>query len=198
MLSVIKPLWKISQSMTVLVQSVCNSKSVWQVTMKLRGKPCFKEWYSLHSFHWQTHNISPPADKFWMRIICFGATGIVVFFLFMSLFVCDLNRTPVVIAKYGCSCVHISGISTCRKSSRETVSHPQRPPLQTLYKISVPVHVIVTNNLLPLSLAHRPQQKHHSNLLFSITKTLLTHTIASFWRKQCWTLHLYLAYILQK
>ena len=31
-------------------------------------------------------------------------------------------------------------------------------------------------HLLPLSLAHLPQQKkHHLNLLFSLTKTLLTH-----------------------
>ena len=36
--------------------------------------------------------------------------------------------------------------------------------------------------LLPLSLAHLPQQKN--NLLSSITKALLAHTIASFWRKQ--------------
>ena len=38
--------------------------------------------------------------------------------------------------------------------------------------------------LLPLSLAHLPQQKHRLNLLFSITNALLTHTLASFWRKQ--------------
>ena len=38
--------------------------------------------------------------------------------------------------------------------------------------------------LLPLSLAHLPRQKHHLNLLSSITKALLTHTLASFWKKQ--------------
>ena len=40
--------------------------------------------------------------------------------------------------------------------------------------------------LIPLSLAHLPQQqkKHHLNVLSSITKALLTHTLASFWRKQ--------------
>ena len=38
--------------------------------------------------------------------------------------------------------------------------------------------------LLPLSLVHPPQQKHHLNFLSSITKALLTHTLASFWRKQ--------------
>ena len=39
--------------------------------------------------------------------------------------------------------------------------------------------------LLPLSLAHLPQnKKYHLNFLSSITKALLTHTLASFWRKQ--------------
>ena len=39
-------------------------------------------------------------------------------------------------------------------------------------------------HLLPLSLAHLPQHKHHLKLLSYITKALLTHTLASFWRKQ--------------
>ena len=47
------------------------------------------------------------------------------------LLVCDLNRTPIVIAKHGGSCVHFSGISTCGRTSPETVSHPQRQPLPT-------------------------------------------------------------------
>ena len=64
------------------------------------------------------------------------------------LLVCDLNRTPVVMAKRGGSCVHFSGISTCGRTSRETVSHPQRPPLPTLYKISLPVYIIVANKRL--------------------------------------------------
>ena len=39
--------------------------------------------------------------------------------------------------------------------------------------------------LLPLSLAHLPQQKkHYLNMLSSKTNALLTHTLASFWRKQ--------------
>ena len=63
-----------------------------------------------------------------------------------------LNRTPIVMAKHGGSCVHFSGISTCGRTSRENVSHPQRPPLPTLYKISLPVYIIVTNKrLLPLT-----------------------------------------------
>ena len=36
------------------------------------------------------------------------------------LLVCDLNRTPVVMAKHGGPCVHFSGISTCGRTSRET------------------------------------------------------------------------------
>ena len=46
-------------------------------------------------------------------------------------------------------------------------------------------------HLLPLLLAHLPQQKYHSNLLPSITIASLTHTLASLWRKQsCLILHL--------
>ena len=58
----------------------------------------------------------------------------------------------ILIAKHGGSCVHFSGISTCRRTSPETVSHPQRQPLPSLYKISIPVYVIVINKrLLPLT-----------------------------------------------
>ena len=56
----------------------------------------------------------------------------------------------IVMAKHGGSCVHFSGISTCGRTSRETVSHPQCPPLPTLCKISLPIYVIVTNKLLQL------------------------------------------------
>ena len=41
----------------------------------------------------------------------------------------------IVMAKHGGPCVHFSGISTCGRTSRETVSHPQRQPLPTPYKI---------------------------------------------------------------
>ena len=54
----------------------------------------------------------------------------------------------IVMAKHGGSCVHFSGISTCGRTSRETVSHPQCPPLTTLCKISLPIYAIVTNKLL--------------------------------------------------
>ena len=54
----------------------------------------------------------------------------------------------IVMAKHGGSCVHFSGISTCGRTSRETVSHPQCPPLPTLCNISLPIYVIVTNKLL--------------------------------------------------
>ena len=54
----------------------------------------------------------------------------------------------IVMAKHGGSCVHFSRISTCGRTSRETVSHPQCPPLPTLCKISLPIYVIVTNKLL--------------------------------------------------
>ena len=65
------------------------------------------------------------------------------------LFVCDLSRTPVVMAlKRGGSCVHFSGISTYGWTSQEIVSNPQHPPLPTLYKISLPVYVIVANKRL--------------------------------------------------
>ena len=64
------------------------------------------------------------------------------------LLVCDLNRTPIVMAKHGGPCVHFSGISTCGRTSPETVSHPQRQPLPTPCKISLAVYVIVTNKRL--------------------------------------------------
>ena len=54
----------------------------------------------------------------------------------------------IVMAKHGGSCVHLSGISTCGRTSRETVSHPQCPPLPTPCKIYLPIYVIVTNKLL--------------------------------------------------
>ena len=54
----------------------------------------------------------------------------------------------IVTAKHRGSCVYFSGISTCGRTSRETVSHPQCPPLPTLCKISLPIYVIVTNKLL--------------------------------------------------
>ena len=46
------------------------------------------------------------------------------------------------------ACVHFSGISTCGRTLGETVSHPQHAPLPTLFKISLPVYVIVTNERL--------------------------------------------------
>ena len=57
----------------------------------------------------------------------------------------------------------------------------------TVPSASTPFHsttIFTLAYLLPLSLAHLPQQKHHLNLLSSITKAWLTHTLASFWRKQ--------------
>ena len=62
------------------------------------------------------------------------------------------RHQSIVMAKHGGPCVHFSGISTCGRISRETVSHPQHPPLPTLCKIpgkiSLPVYVIVTNEQL--------------------------------------------------
>ena len=77
-----------------------------------------------------------PSAKWWP--FCLGC----------NVLVCDLNRTPIVMAKHGGPCVHFSGISTCGRTSRETVSHPQHAPLPILCKISLPVHVIVTNGRL--------------------------------------------------
>ena len=57
---------------------------------------------------------------------------------------------------------------------------PQYPQLTRLS--TQPLFILAY--LLPLSLAQLPQQKHHLNLLSSISKALLTHTLASFWRKQ--------------
>ena len=51
-------------------------------------------------------------------------------------------------AKHGGSCVHFSGISTCGRTSRETISHSQRQPSPTRHKIASPVYVTVTNKRL--------------------------------------------------
>ena len=68
------------------------------------------------------------------------------------LLVRDLNRTPIVMAKHGGSWVHFSGISTCGRTSWETVSHPQRQPLPTPYN-SLPVYIITNKRLQPLTTA---------------------------------------------
>ena len=105
----------------------------------------------------------------------------------ISLLVCDLNRTPIVMAKrgHGGSCVHFSGISTCGRTSPETVSHPQRQPLQTPYKISLPVCVVVTNKRL------QPLTKTLYNslvLFFSLFK--FKYFIASYtWQGVHWGLY---------
>ena len=69
--------------------------------------------------------------------------------------ICDWNvwcailiAHQIVMAKHGGSCVHFSGISTCGRTSRETVSHSQRQPLPTPHKIALPVYVTVTNKRL--------------------------------------------------
>ena len=54
----------------------------------------------------------------------------------------------IVMAKHGGSYVHFSGISTCGRTSRETVSHSQRQPFPTPHKIALPVYVTVTNKRL--------------------------------------------------
>ena len=57
-------------------------------------------------------------------------------------------------------------------------------------QLTMPFHsatILTLAYLLPLSLAHSSStttKKHHLNLLSSTTKALLTHTLASFWRKQ--------------
>ena len=58
-----------------------------------------------------------------------------LFFYFFIYWCAILIAHQIVMAKHGGSCVHFSGISTCGRTSRETVSHPQRQPLPTPYKI---------------------------------------------------------------
>ena len=55
--------------------------------------------------------------------------------------VCDLNQNME-------APVSISQKSPLAGEPRERLSHPQRPPLPTLYKIYLPVYVIVTNKRL--------------------------------------------------
>ena len=58
---------------------------------------------------------------------------------------------------------------------------PQYPQLTMLFHSTT---IFTLAHLLPLSLARLPQQKKTPYKLSSITKALLTHTLASFWRKQ--------------
>ena len=75
----------------------------------------------------------------------FGVLTAREFGLLLSCWCAILIAHQIVMAKHGGSCVHFSGISTCGRTSRETVSHPQRQPLPTPYKT---VYVIVTNTRL--------------------------------------------------
>ena len=91
------------------------------------------------------------------------------------LLVCDLNRTPIVMAKHWGLCVHFSGISTCGRTSRDTVSHPQYPPLPTLCKISLPVYIIVTNEGLQPLTTTRYNSPVLSFPLLKIQRRLIKH-----------------------
>ena len=104
----------------------------------------------LRSGHWRKAGPRSEITFGSASIVCVcQKRGILLFWCDHSeLLVCDLNRTPIVMAKHGGPCVHFSGISTCGRTSRETVSHPQHPPLPRLCKISLPVYVIVTNERL--------------------------------------------------
>ena len=66
----------------------------------------------------------------------------------VGLLVCDLNRTPNCYGKTWRFLCPFFRISTCGRTSRETVSHPQCPPLPTLCKISLSIYVIVKNKML--------------------------------------------------
>ena len=53
-----------------------------------------------------------------------------------------------------------------------------------MHPINTPFHsatIFTLAHMIPLSLAHLRQQQHHLNSLFSITKTLLAHTLAVCW-----------------
>ena len=97
---------------------------------------------------WHYHKFS-GINLALMRIPLTGALGEYKQNTLWNSFWCAiLIAHQIVMAKHGGSCVHFSGISTCGRTSRETVSHPQCPPLPTLCKISLPIYVIVTNKLL--------------------------------------------------
>ena len=88
------------------------------------------------SVHFRT-----PFHWWWPISICSAVVQLKVYWstankCFVFCFWCAiLIAHQIVMAKHGGSCVHFSGISTCGRTSRETVSHPQRQPLPTPYKI---------------------------------------------------------------
>ena len=92
-------------------------------------------------------------------------------------------------AKHGDSCVHFPGISTCERTSRVTIfSHPQHPPLPTLYKISLPVYVFVTNKRLQPIITAWYNSLALSHSLLKIQRCLIKHRsflrALHIWRKR--------------
>ena len=94
--------------------------------------------------HAKRTDVTTPIENTWAANSMFSSRELTT----TALLVCDLKCTPIVMAKHGGPCVHFSGISTCGRTTRKTVSHPQHPPLPTLCKISLPVYVIVANERL--------------------------------------------------
>ena len=87
-----------------------------------------------------THTLA----SFWRKQSC----NVLSWVTLKSYWCAILIAHQIVMAKHGSSCVHFSGISTCGRTSRETVSHSQRQPLPTPHKIALPVYVTVTNKHL--------------------------------------------------
>ena len=100
----------------------------------LNSAKLLKSWHSLQE-----------RSSWWLVSLL---VAVISFVTLYSYWCAILIAHQIVMAKHGGSCVHFSGISTCGRTSRETVSHPQCPPFPTLCKISLPIYVIVTNKLL--------------------------------------------------
>ena len=139
----------------------------WWICLDLHGKIQLKSQnFNNPGFNTRVNTLATRENtpEPWLPRQLHGPDCFTVSIFRMFLLVCDLNRTPIVMANHGGPCVHFSGISTCGRTSGETVSHPQHPPLPTLCKISLPVYVIATNEQLqPLTATW------HNSLVLSIS-----------------------------
>ena len=102
---------------------------------KRLSKQSWGWWFETHSHPlWRHTNDEKHLLFVWVGVVAFWCAILIAH--------------QIVVAKHWGSCVHFSGISTCGRTSRETVSHSQRQPLPTPHKIALSVYVTVTNKRL--------------------------------------------------
>ena len=127
--------------LTIRVEMYRNDKAV--ITSKWHHNCVLVPWWW---WWWRQHHHHHGTSFTWVPELY--TDDVITLKRFPHYWCAILIAHQIVMAKHGGSCVHFSEISTCGRTSRETVSHPQCPPLPTLCKISLPIYVIMTNKLL--------------------------------------------------